>query len=227
MVHGEIKSWFNVAEDKLHVIHSGVDTDIFHPQLGEKYRREIRREWGIPPQATVFLFVGSGYERKGLSTLIRAMTTAKEAWLMVVGRDAREKAFKGMAQRLQVSDRICFAGGREDVRPFYGAADAVVLPTLYDPFPNVALEAMACGLPLVTSHQCGASDFLKDGQAGLLCDALDAVALSAHLCDLMDAKQRRLLGQQGRLLAETLTWERMGAQLDALYRKFFLGNNSL
>lgn len=218
MVKREIKSWFQLPDDKLHVIHTGVDTQLFHPRHGEHYSREVRLEWGIPPEATLFLFVGSGYERKGLGTLLQAMTAVEDGWLMVVGRDAHAEKFKKMAKRLKISGRSRFAGGREDVRPFYAAADAVVLPTLYDPFPNVALEAMACGLPLITSHQCGASDLVEDGHAGLLCDALDVTALSGHIATLMNSKQRITLGEQGRALAETLTWERMGTQLDDLYR---------
>ncbi|MBF0147492.1 MAG: glycosyltransferase family 4 protein [Magnetococcales bacterium] len=221
MVRDEIISWFQIPKEKLHVIYSGVDTVTFHPRSKEDHEHHVRSEWNIPPDATLFLFVGSGYERKGLLPLLQAMTQVKHAWLLVVGRDAQERKFKKIANRLQVSDRVRFAGGRKEVRPFYAAADAVVLPTLYDPFPNVALETMACGLPLVTSHQCGASDFLKEGRAGLLCDALDVATLAQHLTSLMDPQLRYRLGNEGRTLAETLTWERMGARLDALYRQVF------
>ncbi|MBF0131567.1 MAG: glycosyltransferase family 4 protein [Magnetococcales bacterium] len=219
MVRHEIQSWFEVPDEKLHVIYSGVDTEAFHPHFGKEYAQKVRLEWGIPGDATLFLFVGSGYERKGLLTLLRAMMRVEDAWLLVVGRDGQGEKFKQIAKRFKISGRIRFAGGREDVRPFYAAADALVLPTLYDPFPNVVLEAMACGLPVITSHQCGASDFFKEGRAGLLCDAWDAETLARHLADMMDSRRRRQLGQEGRSLAETLTWERVGIQLDALYRR--------
>ncbi|MBF0419550.1 MAG: glycosyltransferase family 4 protein [Magnetococcales bacterium] len=218
MVRDEIKHWFQVPDSKLHVIHSGVDTIAFHPRSGDTLAQQVRKQWDIPLNATLFLFVGSGYARKGLTTLLHAILKVDNAWLMVVGRDSQEKHYKRLVARLNLAQRVRLAGGCQDVRPFYAAADAVVLPTLYDPFPNVALEAMACALPLVTSFQSGASDFLNNGHAGLLCDALDVETLSAHLHDLMDPRRRQHLGQQGRALAETLTWEQMGRQLKALYQ---------
>ncbi|MBF0108218.1 MAG: glycosyltransferase family 4 protein [Magnetococcales bacterium] len=221
MVRDEIISWFGVAEEKLHIIHSGVDTHLFHPRSDAAVGNRTRRAWGIPEEVTLFLFVGSGFERKGLKPLLKALTQVPGAWLLVVGRDAQEAGFRKLAVRVGVSDRVRFAGGQKDVLPYYAAADAVVLPTLYDPFPNVALEAMACGLPLVTSYQCGARDFLDEGKGGVLCDALDVPALAGHLHDLMDARRRHDLGMTGRAVAESLSWERMTASLESLYRKIF------
>lgn len=218
MVRNDIQNWFQLPDSKLHVIHSGVDTTMFYPRSGDEMARQVRLQWDVPLDVTLFLFVGSGYARKGLSTLLQALLKVENAWLMVVGRDSQEKHYKKLAARLNMDHRVRLTGGCKDVRPFYAAADAVVLPTLYDPFPNVALEAMACGLPLVTSFQSGASDFLKNGQAGVLCDALDVDTLSHHLRDLMDPKRRQYLGQQGRALAETLTWEAMGIRLKTLYQ---------
>jgi hypothetical protein len=98
----------------------------------------------------LILFVGSGYERKGLPTLLQALAAMerRDARLWVVGRDKQETLMRKLAQTLGIDQRVMFLGGQSDVRPFYGAADVFALPTLYDPFPNAALEAMASGLPL-------------------------------------------------------------------------------
>ena len=74
-----------------------------------------------------------------------------------------------------------FLGGQQDVRPYYGAADCFALPTLYDPMPNAALEALACGLPVVTSTTSGAAELIRHGVNGHVCPATDVAALANHL----------------------------------------------
>ncbi|MHB1292964.1 MAG: glycosyltransferase family 4 protein, partial [Sulfuricella sp.] len=151
MVKEDIQRHYGVPDDKLHVIYNGVDTTHFHPSLAESHRQPTRSAFGIPPEAPLFLFVGSGFQRKGLAVLLRALAQLPESsHLLVVGRDKRTKALIRVAEQLGLTGRVHFAGGQEDVRPFYGAADVLVFPTLYEPFGNVALEAMACGLPVVT-----------------------------------------------------------------------------
>ena len=109
-------------------------------------------------------------------------------------------------------------GRQADVRPWYGAADALVLPTLYDPFANVVLEAMASGLPVVTSLKCGAVDLIDSGRNGLLCDALDVPALAAHMEHLCDRRARERIGHAGRETVLPLSLDRMAGELMALYR---------
>jgi UDP-glucose:(heptosyl)LPS alpha-1,3-glucosyltransferase len=89
---------------------------------------------------------------------------------------------QALAARLGVAERVRFLGGQKDVRPFYGAADCFALPTLYDPMPNAALEALACGLPVVTSTTCGAAELIQPNINGRIVAALDADAL-AHSLD--------------------------------------------
>ena len=142
MVKEDIQRHYGVPDDKLHVIYNGVDTAHFHPSLAESRRQPIRAIYGIPPEAPLFLFVGSGFQRKGLAVVLRALAQLPESsHLLVVGKDKQTKALIRAAERLGLAGRVHFAGGQEDVRPFYGAADALVFPTLYEPFGNVALEA--------------------------------------------------------------------------------------
>lgn len=181
MVRDEIHHYFGVPLEKLHVIYSGVDTQAFHPEL-RRHRAAVRAKHGIPDDATLFLFVGSGFERKGVSVLLRALAQLPaSAYLLVVGRDKRLRHYKRLAARLGLSGRVRFLGSQPDVKPYYGAADALVLPTLYDPFPNVALEAMASGLPIFTSSQCGAAELIRSAPAWFVCDALDTRVLAENL----------------------------------------------
>jgi UDP-glucose:(heptosyl)LPS alpha-1,3-glucosyltransferase len=216
MVREEIRSYFGLPEEKLHVIYSGVDTGAFHPHL-KKRRGEIRVRHGIPENATVFLFVGSGFERKGMAALLQAMAPLRgETFLLVVGRDRRLARFRAQAQQLGLARRVFFVGAQQDVKPYYGAADALVLPTLYDPFPNVALEAMASGLPVITSLKSGAAELIENGANGYVCDALDVPALTAHLRSVTP-QTAGIMGMRARTTVASMSLERMSAALVDLY----------
>ena len=219
MVKDEIRADFDVPESKLHVIYSGVDTRVFHPALKAEHSDKIRIERQIPLGATVFLLLGSGFERKGLAVLLQAMTQLPpDAHLLVVGKDKRTEFFQNRATSLGIGGRVHFVGGKHEVAPFYGAADVFVLPTLYDPFPNAALEAMAAGLPIITSFKSGAVDLIENGKNGFVCDALDDAQLAQFMRELMDGAQRQAMGAAARATVEPLTPEAMSAALVALYR---------
>ena len=218
MVKEELRRHFGLAEDKLHVIYNGVDLAAFNPALRGEWRARMRAELGISDSATVFLFVGSGFARKGLPQLLRAMTGVRGAHLIVVGDDRELVPMQGRARDMKLADRVRFTGGQDDVRPWYGMADCFVLPTLYDPFPNAALEAMACGLPLVTTLQCGAAEFIESGVEGYICrNALDVVELARCLNLAAAPGQALRMGAAARRKVESFGLERMAQQLMRLY----------
>lgn len=219
MVKDEIKRYFAVPDGKLHVVYNGVDTARFHPDL-RRHRDQVRSRYRIPHEATLFLFVGSGFERKGLAALIDALAQGPApAHLLVVGKDKRSRRFYARARSQGVAGRVHFAGVQKDVGPFYGAADAFVLPTLYDPFPNVTLEAMAAGLPVITSTKCGAAELVRDGDNGAVVDALDIPALARALNRFADPVVCQQAGQRARATVEPLNLHAMGETLVALYRR--------
>ena len=159
-------------------------------------------------------------ERKGVAPLLAALATMQAAntHLVIVGYDRHSAVFERQARRLGVADRVLFAGAQSDVRPFYGMADAFVLPTRYDPMPNAALEAMACGLPIVTSTTCGIASRVKTGENGYLCDALDVRQLAAHLDRLVLPGVAEAMREAARASVADLDLETMSAKLIALYR---------
>ncbi|MFA7241770.1 MAG: glycosyltransferase family 4 protein [Sulfuricellaceae bacterium] len=228
MVKEEIRAYFSVPEDKLRVIYSGVDTEAFHPRLKALHRQALRAQYAIPPGAPLFLFVGSGFERKGLAALLQALAgLPTESHLLVVGKDKKAAAFESAAARLGLAQRVHFAGRQKDVKPFYAAADAFMLPTLYDPFPNVALEASACGLPVITSLKSGAAELIENGKNGYVCDALDVAALTDAMTRLLDADTATAMGAAARSAVEPFGLEAMGERLVALYRSLLADRDAL
>jgi len=220
MVKEELRRHFGLPESKLHVIYSGVDLTAFHPGLRRTWREHQRKKLGIADEATVFLFVGSGFIRKGLPQLLRALSGVREAHLVVVGADKELERTRVAVEQSSISARVHFAGAQQDVRPWYGMADCFVLPTLYDPFPNAALEAMACGLPLVTSLQCGAAELIESGVEGYICrDPHDIVELARCLNLAAAPGQAERMGAAARRRVEPFSLERMARELTRLYAR--------
>lgn len=219
MVAEEIREEYGVDPARLRVIYNGVDSDHFRPGMLRAESLQVRARLGIRPEVPVFLFVGSGFERKNLAGAMRALAqmSRPDTQLIVVGQDKQAGRYRALARRLGVADRVHLVGRQADVRPWYGAADALVLPTLYDPFANVVLEAMASGLPVITSLKCGAVDLIDSGRNGLLCDALDVPALAAHMEHLCDRRAREHIGEAGRETVLPLSLDRMAGELMALY----------
>lgn len=227
MVKDDILRHYDVPESKLHVIYNGVDTTAFHPSLAAKHRDATRLAFGIPADAPLFLFVGSGFERKGLAAALGAMTELpEEAHLLVVGKDKQMEKFKRTAANLGIAGRVHFAGGQKDVKPFYGAADALVFPTLYEPFGNVALEAFACGLPVITSTSSGAAELVREGENGFTCDPLDQRQLSEAMEKLLSPDLRRKTAIAARATAEAFSLERMSLDLMSLYNALLSVNST-
>ena len=222
MVREEIRRWFGAEESKLPVIYNGVDLDHFHPGLREQHRVRVLGEFQIPPAARIVAFVGSGFERKGLPQLIRAMAQLDAAdHLIVVGEDRSARRLKCIAQSLGLAQRIHWAGPQRDVRPWYAAADVFALPTLYDPFPNAGLEALACGLPVVTTMSCGLAEIIQDAKNGHVCtDPLDIAQLAEMLRRSLNEGERMRVS--ARASAEPFSMARTARELMQLYRRLLV-----
>jgi UDP-glucose:(heptosyl)LPS alpha-1,3-glucosyltransferase len=219
MVRDEVQRGFRIAPERLHVIYSGVDLEHFHPRERERHRGAARAELGCRPRDTVFLFVGSGFARKGLAAAIDALAAASNEalWLVVVGRDREAKKFEQRARSAGLERRTRFVGGREDVRPLYAAADCFILPSRYDPFPNTALEALAMGLPAIVSSGCGAAEIIEPGVNGWVCRPDDPQGLCNLLRTADEAQRNQRMDAAARASAEGFGLDAMAKKMAELY----------
>ncbi|MCH2187681.1 glycosyltransferase family 4 protein [Myxococcota bacterium] len=212
MVRDEIGERFGVAEERLHVIYNGVDTDRFRPRRrGESVNRDqFERHW---------LLVGSGFRRKGVDRALSVMARRpKDERLTVVGSDP-PAAWIARARTLGLSDRVFFRGTSENLPTLYRQADGLLLPTRYDAFANVCLEAAASGIPVVTSGANGAARWLGDG-CRVVNDPEDIDGFAEALEVIRPAEMARSMGIAGRKRAESTTWADHIRALRALYRSF-------
>ncbi len=173
MVADDIHQRFGVPRSRLHVFYNGVDGNRFHPGLRSRHRDAARARLGTADRASVYLSVGSGFQRKGVATSIRAMASLPDDELWIVGADRRADRYRQLAQHCGVAGRVRFLGPQQDVAPYLGAADAFVLPSWYDPFPNACVEAFASGLPVVASSTTGTAELIRPGENGEVCAAND------------------------------------------------------
>ena len=219
MVADEIRRAFRIDGAKLHVVYSGVDLVHFHPELRAKLRGTARAEIGCQPRDTLFLFVGSGFARKGLGAAIEALKIAnhRSYWLIVVGKD--REAARYAAQAAAVADRVIFLGGRDDVRPLYAAGDCLLLPSRYDPFPNTVLEAYAMGLPPIVSTRAGAAEIVVHGVNGWVCEPEDAPGIARLMQEADRAIRAGELPAAARATAERYGMDAMAGNLAALYER--------
>ena len=208
LVARELHDWLDLPETRIRLIENGVDLDRFTPPEPQE-RAAARGALGIDGEGPVVSYVGSGFERKGAFQLVRAMAepSLRDATAVIAGRDKAERALIGLVDRLGLSSRVVVTGPLGDVRSALRAADLFVLPTLYDPMPNAALEALASGLPVVTTADAGIADAIAESGAGKVTtrdpEAL-ADAIAAVLGDLGAARQAALALRPRFALRETV-----------------------
>ncbi len=204
--------------DKLVVIYNGIDVARYQP-VDKTAKQRARARLKLAPDKPLALFVGSGFERKGLGLLLEALASASDWVLLVVGGDKRSPYYQALAERLGVADRVRFCGVCADVRPFYAAVDLLVHPAYYDPAPNVVLEALACGLGVVLSDACGNAELIRENQEGMVVPVGSREKLADALSVLSaDREQLASLGVRGRQLALQFPLQRMVTEMIGLYQ---------
>jgi UDP-glucose:(heptosyl)LPS alpha-1,3-glucosyltransferase len=143
---------YGIASERLRLVRNGVDLERFRPLTVSLADNPSRRVG----------FLGSGFRRKGLEVCIRAIARVPDLQLEVVGRDRKQARYQRLAERLGVADRVRFMGALERPEEWLPTLGAMVLPTRYDPCANACMEAMACGVPVLSTHRNGASELLPE-----------------------------------------------------------------
>ncbi len=215
LVKKNIIDHYHVDENDIEVIYNGVDLDRFHPDNRKIYRDEIRQRYSINKNDFVVLFVGSGFERKGVEYLLKAVELIPEAiTILIVGKGSEKKM-----KRYIKKQRVIFSGPQRDIHKYYAASDIFVFPTIYEPFGNVHLEALASGLPVVTTRLSGASEIIQQGIHGFVVDKPeDIFILAEKIRILMDMDKNQRMGFEARRLAENFSLERYTEKTLKLYK---------
>ncbi len=219
-VKRDIQKHYRVPDEKIAVVYNGVQLDLFHPKNKSIFRTSLRKRLGIPDDAVLMLFVGSGFERKGLEFLLRSLAFLnQENWrLLLVGKGEWNRYLNFAPEKFK--EKIHIQDPVDTIEQFYGAADVFVLPSIYEPFGNANLEALASGLPIVTSAHCGAAEIIGEEREGFVIqDPRDAEEIASHLNRLFDVSLRERMGRSARLLAEQFTQKRCADAMLALYRE--------
>jgi UDP-glucose:(heptosyl)LPS alpha-1,3-glucosyltransferase len=224
LVKEEIQRFYNVLDSKIRVLHNGVDLDKFQPNLRERFGTFMRKDYGIGEKDLVLLFVGSGFERKGLCTLIQSLPLLKDKLnrnlnVIVIGKGKINK-YQAQATKLGCGENVMFLGPAVDPLPWFGVGDIFVLPTLYDPFSNATLEALASGIPVITTHVNGASEILKGKGGGEILDSpFDCNGLASAVFRLSGEGERQKEGRKARDLALNYSMDRYVKETLAVFNE--------
>lgn len=210
LVRERVIRLYGYPPSRVHAITNGVDLDRFAPRRESAERKVEREQWRIPPDVPVLLFIANDFERKGLWTLIEALGHSRLRslpWrLLVIGKD-RAGPYRRRVERLGIADRLIFSGVTDRIERLYAAGDCLVLPTLYDPFANVCIEAMASGLPVITTRANGASELITNGVDGwILRDAGRPEDLASKIAALIQGRAWEAMGRAARRKVEGLSW---------------------
>lgn len=216
LVRADLMRTFTLASSHAVTLYNGVEIDRFTPVHEMAERVELRRELAVTDSQPAVMFVGNGFARKGLRFLIEAWPAiGGAAQLIVVGTDQAAASYERLARRLGVNDRVKFLGRRTDVDRLIRGADAFALPSLFEPFGNVAMEAMASGVPVLTSTQCGVAEVVPESmRAFVVNDPTDRTELAARMNALIEAAPA--LREAARTAAEQFTWQRYASELLAI-----------
>jgi UDP-glucose:(heptosyl)LPS alpha-1,3-glucosyltransferase len=220
MVRTHFRLHFGMESRDLRLVRLATDPERFEARDRPRRRQEWRETWGASPTDTVALFAGMNYRLKGLEPLLHAVGRMwrDRPFLLLVAGSPKTAPFEKLAKRLGVADRVRFIGYCEDMRNAYFAADFFVHPTFYDPCSNVVLEAMACGLPVITSRYNGASELMHAPQEGyVIDDPHNHERLAACMTQMLDPARRSACSHAARRTAAQWTFEHHYKQMLAVF----------
>lgn len=236
----QLQDLYGVDPQKITVIPPGVNTHHFYPIPPDEAKEAI----GISPKDRMALFVGRIEPLKGVDTLIKAMSIVKKNchsficphYLIIIGGDPEGKTeelsaemerLQNLCKALDLDEMVVFLGKRgQDTLPYYySAAEVVVMPSHYESFGMVALEAMACGTPVIASRVGGLAHLIRDGETGFFVPAHDAEALAEKLrLIFVNHELRDQIGARAADYAQGFCWEEITRQVLDVYQSLIPGS---
>lgn len=219
---GLLGRYYAMSPEKVKVIYNGVDHSRFSPGNRGR-RREVLETLGVPQDRVVVLFVGMDFKRKGLRHLIDALAQLGgelgRVYCLVVGNDDPKK-YAARARARGVLGSMTFTPATARIHEVYAAADFFVFPTLYDPFANVHLEALASGLPVITTSSAGGSEIIEEESNGFVLGAPeDTARLTECILELLDPGTRERMSGQAIESVRDFTCERNAREVASLYEE--------
>jgi len=229
----QLRFLYKADDRKLEIIPPGVDLEHFYPISSDEAKLFV----GLKPDDRMVLFVGRIERLKGVETLIRAMSHLKlssahrPVHLAIIGGEpdaspddlsTEMRRLRQLCDELDVDQSVVFLGKRrqDTLQYYYSAAEVVVLPSHYESFGMVALEAMACGTPVIASDVGGLGFLVQDGATGFTVPDGDASLLEGRLSLLLsDAQLRKKMGAAATIYARDFSWDRIAAQIHSVYRE--------
>jgi UDP-glucose:(heptosyl)LPS alpha-1,3-glucosyltransferase len=226
MVSRHLQDFHHVPRKRIHVIPNAIDPRRLDVSQCGAVRCSFRNRFGLEPGDLVGLFVGHNFALKGLRPLLAALgtrrqrdPTARPIQLLVCGGGERGP-FRRLASRWGLQDAVHFLGFYPDIRECYWSSDFFVQPTYYDPCSLVVLEALACGLPVITTAQNGASELISDGGEGYVLTAPDAQdELITGLNQMTQDTTRRAMSARAYRLGRRQTFDAHAARLMTIFEE--------
>ena len=216
LVRVDLIETFALPSAKVLTLYNGVDLQRFAPNRDRSLAKKIRAEFGIAEDCKAVAFVGRGFARKGLGFLLEAWPRiAPRVCLIVAGADRAAAAYRRRAVQLGIGDRVVFVGARADVARLFAGVDALALPSLFEPFGNVVIEAMAAGLPALCSKQTGAAELMpRELRDLVVTDPTDIEELAERVNLLVQLGPD--VAKLARSTAEQYGWDRHKPELLAI-----------
>ncbi len=193
---------YGTQEERFHLLPPGVSRDHFRPANALKIRDELRKELGLLSENIMLLMVGSAFQTKGVDRTLRAMARLPEKLrarvkLYVIGK-GKIGSFRGIAKKMGLAKQVYFLGGRDDIPRYMLAADLLLHPARTEAAGNALIEAMAAGLPVLVTENCGYAFHVKDANAGRLIPMpFEQAALDQALLDMLNGSELQTLGENG------------------------------
>lgn len=214
---------FDFPRENIRVIYNGLNHDRFYP-AGMEEKGAVRKRLKLEQWRHICLFCAGNFRIKGLAQAIRVIAAVRAGMrdntlLLVVGGD-NEAPFARLADECGVRGNVIFAGARSNMRDYYTASDILLYPSHYETFSNVCLEALACGLPVITTRQIGAHELVKHGENGFLVDESNNIhEMANYLSSFMKLplSARRKFSFVAADSVRGFTWQRHTEQLEQLF----------
>lgn len=220
-VRRTVRGRFPVSDDGLPILFNGVDLRTYDPKRNPDAGAKVRAQLRISHDSIIALIMAQDFYRKGVDTAIMALSRVADARLklVVVGRDY-ETPFAKLASKLGAEKRVIFAGPTTDPYSYYRAADFFVLPTRHDPCSLVVLEALAMGVPSITSAANGAGEVITHGLDGFIVpDPNNVPRLTEAMVSMLDERRRTNMSAAALMLRPKLSYDDHMTKLLGIYQK--------